>query len=506
MPSPSNGAYAAMISGPKKREEVSSLMKSLRDDLDKNNLLPHQRNAALEQVKIYGRNVQDADPIFAPEGIETLARHGFSNSSPQTSREALRCLANALLLKPATRQVFVDKGFAENAAEKLKVGRSPQPQLKLLGVAEPAQCDNADDEFLASRILFLLTYDTNLNFDDLMKNNQLGDAIMQNVGRHSKRYKASKKGGPTAQMEDMALSETLKLIFNLTHYYPDYNDTFSKCVPDLLKILHQAPIPNPPLQAPVNYLINALLNLDLEDKKSKNWGSSPVFPKFDQKCNVERLINILDRSIVAYPETELDQLAAPLVTLLRRIYEFAPESVKKYMQWLLLPTEDERSKPLGKSDTLSSRLLNLSTAAMCPNLRGSISAMLFELSDKDASTFVHNVGYGFASGFLLSHNIAIPENAMEAFSNQGQHEEDGQDETSRSSTVNPITGQRYEDEEPSTEPGMTMEEKEREAERLFVLFERLKATGVVDIKNPVEDAIQSGRIQELPDDESASPD
>ncbi len=33
---------------------------------------------------------------------------------------------------------------------------------------------------------------------------------------------------------------------------------------------------------------------------------------------------------------------------------------------------------------------------------------------------------------------------------------------------------------------MTEEEKEREAERLFVLFERLKATGVVDVKNPVE--------------------
>ena len=273
-------------------------------------------------------------------------------------------------------------------------------------------------------------------------------------------------------MEDMALSETLKLIFNLTHYYPDYDETFSKCVPDLLKILHQAPIPNPPLQAPVNYLINALLNLDLEDKKSKNWGSSPVFPKFDQKCNVERLINILDRSITAYPESELDQLAAPLVTLLRRIYEFAPESVKKYMQWLLLPTEDERSRPVGRSDTLSSRLLNLSTAAMCPNLRGSISAMLFELSDKDASTFVHNVGYGFASGFLLSHNIAIPENAMEAFSNQGQVDEDGEHAAGKTSAVNPITGQRYEDEEPSTEPSMTMEEKEREAERLFVLFER----------------------------------
>jgi hypothetical protein len=28
----------------------------------------------------------------------------------------------------------------------------------------------------------------------------------------------------------------------------------------------------------------------------------------------------------------------------------------------------------------------------------------------------------------------------------------------------------------------------------------LKATGVVDVKNPVEEAYTSGRIQELPDD------
>jgi len=48
---------------------------------------------------------------------------------------------------------------------------------------------------------------------------------------------------------------------------------------------------------------------------------------------------------------------------------------------------------------------------------------------------------------------------------------------------------------------MTPEEKEREAERLFVLFERLKATGVVDVRNPVEEALREGRIQEVSDDE-----
>jgi hypothetical protein len=31
-------------------------------------------------------------------------------------------------------------------------------------------------------------------------------------------------------------------------------------------------------------------------------------------------------------------------------------------------------------------------------------------------------------------------------------------------------------------------------------YVRLKATGVVDVKNPVEEAFRSGRIEELPDD------
>ncbi|KAB2580804.1 Synembryn-like protein [Lasiodiplodia theobromae] len=488
MASNSNGAYAASIAGDNKRAEVSMLMAQLRADLDDSSLLPHQRNAALEQIKIYGRDVRDADPIFTPDGIDTLAQHGFYSSSTVTSREAMRCLANALLLQPQCRQILVDKGHAEKVAEKLK-------------------SDNADDEFLTSRILFLLTYDTNLDFDPLVREKGLGDAITQSIYRHSKRYSKNGKKQNSSPMDDMALSETLKLVFNLTHFYPDFTDIFSKSVPDLLKILSRAPVPDPPLQQPICYLINALLNLNLDDKKSN------VFPKWDQNTNAAHLIELLDKSIIAYTETELDQTAAPLVTLIRRIYEFAPDSVKKYMQWLLLPTEDDRKKPLGHTDTLSSRLLNLSTAAMLPNLRSQISSMLFELSDKDASTFVHNVGYGFASGFLLSHNIAIPENAMEAFANGNGTTEDADEEEKdkakeKAKAFNPITGQRWDAEEvKDTGPPMTDAEKEREAERLFVLFERLKATGVVNVKNPVEEAIQSGRIEELSDsDEPPSPD
>ena len=214
----------------------------------------------------------------------------------------------------------------------------------------------------------------------------------------------------------------------------------------------------------MNYLINSLINLDLEDKKV-HFGFNPVFPKFDQKCNAERLIAILDKATQQYSEEDLDQMAAPLVTLLRRIYEFAPENVKKYMQWLIMPSDEERSQPLGTSNTLSSRLLRLSTSPLAPSMRENISSLFFELSDKDATSFVQNVGYGFASGFLMTHNVPIPENAMEAWSNG--------DGVNGTGPINPITGQRLDAEAPDNRPAMSAEEKEREAERLFVLFERL---------------------------------
>ncbi|KAL5376525.1 hypothetical protein DPSP01_010434 [Paraphaeosphaeria sporulosa] len=464
--------------GKAKLEDVTNILHELTTDLTAKKLASKRRKTLLEQLKVHGRAVEDADPIFTKDGIHTLCQYAFEDTDVPTSQEALRCIANALLLEPKMRQVVVDLGYAPKAADRLKQ-------------------ENVDDEFLCSRILFLMTYDTNVDFDNLVQHNELAENINNAMTRHAKRY--SKHARRHSQMHTspidlMALSETLKLMFNITHFYPDLAEHFSKSIPHIFKILTRRKIPSPPLQAPVNYLVNSLLNLDLEDKKGqqlKFLGMNAVFPTFDQKCNAEFLIDILDNAIVEYSERELDETVAPVLTLIRRIYEIAPESVQKHIEWLLLPTDKERSRPLGQSDTLSARLLRLSTSAMTPSLRSSISAMMFELSGKDASKFVQNVGYGFASGFLLSNNIQMPESAIEASATA---------DPDKAIPVNPITGQRLDAEDPSFQEPMTEEEKEREAERLFVLFERLKATGVVNVKNPVEEAFRSGRIQELPDD------
>ena len=61
----------------------------------------------------------DHDSRF--QGIRTLSRYAFDQSDLPTSQEALRCIANALLLKPNTRQILVDMEYAPKAATKLKV-------------------------------------------------------------------------------------------------------------------------------------------------------------------------------------------------------------------------------------------------------------------------------------------------------------------------------------------------------------------------------------------------
>jgi hypothetical protein len=258
----------------------------------------------------------------------------------------------------------------------------------------------------------------------------------------------------------------LKLIFNLTNFYPHRTEAFSPSIPAILKILSLVKIPNPPLQGLVSYLINSLLNLDLEVKDSKALGENPLFPEFTQRINTDRLINILDKTVTMSSPAQLEKVAIPTLTVLRKLYELAPEDSKKHMRLLLLPEEEDRDLPVGQDDTLSSRLLRLSLAPDAPNLREAISSLMFELSGKDASDFVKNVGYGYAAGFLMTHGIAIPENANEAYSRA-----DGK------SPINPITGQRLDAEPQDTGPEMTEEEKEREAERLFVLFERYPFIG-----------------------------
>ncbi|EFX03961.1 hypothetical protein CMQ_889 [Grosmannia clavigera kw1407] len=486
------------LTGTSKLKAVSELMRLLTADLASSTHMPsQQRDAALEELKVYGRDPRNADPIFTKEGIETLTKHAFNSSSTITSRNALRCLANALLIKPETRQIFVDLGYAPKACNKLKSA-------------------NLDTEFLLSRIIFLTTYGTNVQLQTLIDQHHLADAIVQNLARHAKlsgksannsssmiagagagsSLVAKAKGKETSKadpMADMALTETAKLLFNVTHFCQDRVDAFTPAIAPIVTMICKHDTPQPkPLEAPVSSLVNALLTLNLAGKE----GSAALFPaKGETTMLADRLVQLLDLALQNYSDTELDQAVLPLVTALRKIYELAPaDKVRPALRAGLLPKAADRKKVLGWGDTLAAKLLRHMTNALAPDFRNAVAHMLFELSDKDATKFVQNVGYGFASGFLFQNNVPMPEGATEAF--QAAAAADGDNKR----VINAITGQFIDEETEPDLPEMTDEEKEREAERLFVLFERLRRTGIVNVENPVATALREGRFQQIDDD------
>ena len=287
----------------------------------------------------------------------------------------------------------------------------------------------------------------------------------------------------------MSFEETLKLVYNLIYYSSGAASKLSGCIRPISTTLTSIKLSSPPLQPPVTSLVNALCNLDLALGNEVDTSTSEaLFPAQDGSKLADRLLHILEKSVTpkSDEERDLDATLSPLVNLIRKLYTAAPEHVQEHMRSVLLPQQSSRDKPLGQDSTLASRLLRLSISPLNPLLRDSISTLLFELSDKDPTLFVQNIGYGYAAGFLTSNGMAVPPSV----SGSG-HVAAGVDD------INPITGQRR-DAEPEVElPEMTDEEKEREAERLFVLFERLRATGVVDVKNPVQQAIDEGRFEEL---------
>ncbi|KAI0169944.1 guanine nucleotide exchange factor [Hypoxylon sp. FL1284] len=398
-----------------------------------------------------------------------LTRHSFNSPSSTTSRNALRVLCNALLLKQETRQMFVNLGYEAKVCSKLK-------------------SDNRDDEFLISRVLFLTTYGTNTNLVSLIDKHHLADAINKNLERHAKRRAAANSPPPTDPMDITALAETLKLLFNVTHHCKDRISSFTPAIPPIVTLLCKGKFQTPqPLVLPVSPLVNALLNLEIGAKSVQ--GS--LYPPGEPEMLANRLINILFRSSKEYDNDndKLETTVTPLVGAIRAIHEHAPADVKKSMRAKLLPKDADRTEVLGRSGSLPSWLLRNSTNAMTPQLRETISNLFFDLSDRDASTFVENVGYGFASGFLFSRGLPVPQNASEAHAQE-----------TPSRPVNPITGQFLDAERQPEGPEMTEEEREREAERLFVLFERLRANGVMSVENPLRTAVEEGRLEELPDD------
>lgn len=133
------------------------------------------------------------------------------------------------------------------------------------------------------------------------------------------------------------------------------------------------------------------------------------------------------------------------------------------------------------------------SSVLLPNTAYGVGEFLFNLCARDPTVFSTTLGYGNAAGFLQNRGELIPPPAM-------PDRPRASTKSAPTRPVNPITG-AYDPPRAPDEPQMTDDEKAREAERLYVLFDRMAKTGVMDVENPVQKARQEGRFTETSEDE-----
>ncbi|KAI4841885.1 hypothetical protein E4T44_07626 [Aureobasidium sp. EXF-8845] len=414
-------------------------------------------------MRNYTTKANDLGPLATNQAVSVFCRYGFDGVFPSlAAHTALRCLCNILLLAEPLRQTFVDGGYPRKALERMK---------------------KFDDSFIPARLLFYCTYGTNLDFDNLFCDFELAETIIANISHYAELIKD--KARSAEDTATLACNENLKLLHNLTTKVPLHVWRFRSALAPILEIMNKTLVMPRPLQPPMSLLINAMVNLDLQQEEGQTL--NPLFPESNETVYLDKLADILDLALRSYTTEDLDRLGSPLVQVLLQISKAAPIGPKSHLCTIFLPSEKDRENVLGKGDSLPSRLLSLFNQVAAPHLSILVPAFYLELSDNDVDAFVGHVGYGLAAGFLHANDMQPGLSART----------DVTDPHANLYRTHPITGQRLDNEARVPSPDMTDEEKEREAERLFVLFERLRSTGVINVENPVTVAQQEGRFEEI---------
>ncbi|KXS22102.1 hypothetical protein M427DRAFT_141717 [Gonapodya prolifera JEL478] len=215
------------------------------------------------------------------------------------------------------------------------------------------------------------------------------------------------------------------------------------------------------------------------------------FPDGDYNI-LDFLINTLDRALSIEPEAvqasadgsffaNSSDNVAPLMLILGNLARSSPKA-KQIIETAILPPQIDRSLPIERSPTLTGRVVRLLSAVTPENVRHCTGDLLFVLCDLDPKTLVDRIGYGSAAGFLFQRGL-LQESMGGIGGSKTPMSISAENDVELPYSLNPITGQ-VENGKSKENDDMTEEEKEEEAEKLFVLFDRLRKTGVVTVGLP----------------------
>uniref|UniRef100_A0A673AIV8 Synembryn n=1 Tax=Sphaeramia orbicularis TaxID=375764 RepID=A0A673AIV8_9TELE len=169
---------------------------------------------------------------------------------------------------------------------------------------------------------------------------------------------------------------------------------------------------------------------------------------------------------------KIKEKLTPVLNLLTESCRAHRETRQYIRKYILPPLRDASQKP-EEGCTVKSRLIRLMTH-LDTDLKHCAADLIFVLCKENVRRFVKYTGYGNAAGLLATRGLLGSGSKSSSSSTQYSSDSDSDTEEYRQvkDRINPVTG-RVEAEQPDPMQGMSEEEKEEEAKRLIMLFNKL---------------------------------
>ncbi|KAJ2848824.1 hypothetical protein IWW36_003058 [Coemansia brasiliensis] len=466
---------------------------------------------AIGLLKTFGRQLNDGGEIATQRALYSLLNlaHTYYTSNSTNNEdykselcsEALTCIANSMLLQPECVAFVAKEQSIDLIIEILDAGKTNstiaflcsrclllsintkecarhcveqhQLQAMLAAVATLYLAPSSTTRFTSQQVLTeilkaalsLCAYSMQYTAEEQKSTMKDESFSSEQAIKFASLLKVSLTVLETSQLEDYHLSGAAKQAIAIAMY-------FSTCQP---KEIEKLWLPEDNMWVRVNALYSLFKSIviHLVDKPSSSSNGESTGLDFASSSYQNELTPL---ALV------LMRLAAEHSEIRRRLFEDVyPDG-----------TIDFSELPENRSG-MSAKLVRLMRNPQGGMLPAAIGDLILALLGHNIKQFIMAVGYGNAAGYMVARNIEIPADIIDSV-NENSNEADA---------VDPVTGRYWSQEDINHElANMTDEEKEREAERLFVLFERLNKTGVIKVENPLRSAVEKGRFQELDSDES----
>ncbi|XP_053197725.1 synembryn-A [Scomber japonicus] len=207
----------------------------------------------------------------------------------------------------------------------------------------------------------------------------------------------------------------------------------------------------------------------------------PVQPNSEQ-CQgvnmdcVHTLLMFMERRLESGDKVK--EKLTPILNLLTESCRSHKETRHYVKKHILPPLKDVSHRP-EEGSTVKSRLIRLMTH-LDTDVKHCAADLIFVLCKENVGRFVKYTGYGNAAGLLATRGL-LGGGSRTSISD-GQYSSDSDSDTEEyrqmKDRINPVTG-RVEEEQPDPMEGMTEEEKEEEAKRLIVLFNKLSRDNII---------------------------